>query len=122
MKIYVASPYEALLKQGVSMDMVMTEANLAMIKASVIFNKENEFYSPVLDMGEKYRHVKREIVMQMCLNKLKECNLLFIPNLKSVAQSEGIYEEYVFAKQNDIKIFFDSVEIQKLFESRANFK
>lgn len=118
MKIYVASPYDTLLKSGVSLENVMLIARFAVIQARLKFNENDVLYSPVLDIGESHKDIKRDEAMAFCFKKLKECDALFIPKLEGVIKSEGIYKEYIFARKNGIKTIFRSMKIKKYFKAK----
>lgn len=122
MKIYVASPYETLLKNGVSLENVILIARFAVIQASLKFSKDDILYSPVLDIGESHKDIKREEAMAFCFKKLKECDVLFIPKLDGVKESEGIYKEYTFARKNGINTIFRSAKIKKYFKTKKEIE
>lgn len=105
MQIYIASPYEAMLKKGYSLDEVIKEAKKGIKKAKNKFNSDDYiFFSPVLEFGIKHKDMSRDEVMSLCFKKLSRCELLYIPNLTQSKNSDGIKAEIEYAKSNDIKI------------------
>lgn len=114
LKVYVASAYDTLLQAGYSLKMVEGEAKIALERANRLFKGGFELFSPVLTFGRL--KISRDEAMKMCLNKLKQCDFLFIADTTKVTQSIGIIAEYEFALDNDKCIVFENLNLKKRFE------
>ncbi|MBK3498165.1 DUF4406 domain-containing protein [Campylobacter fetus subsp. venerealis] len=103
MRIYIATPYEAMLKQGYSLDEVISEARKGVIKAKELFN-DSELFSPVIEFGIEHRDMPRDEVMSLCFNELEKCDIIYIPNLTQSKNSDGIKTEIEYAKSKEIGV------------------
>lgn len=105
MRIYIATPYEAMLKKGFSLDEVINEAKKGIKKAKNRFNDNDYiFFSPVIKFGKEHKDMPRDEVMSLCLKELSMCDIIYIPNLTQSKNSDGIKAEIEYAKNNGIKI------------------
>ncbi|QKF65186.1 DUF4406 domain-containing protein [Campylobacter corcagiensis] len=105
MRIYIASPYEAMLKKGFSLDEVINEAKKGIKKAKNRFSGDDYiFFSPVIEFGKEHKDMPRDEVMNLCFKELSMCNIIYIPNLIQSKNSDGIKAEMEYAKNNSIKI------------------
>lgn len=104
--VYVASCYDTLLNKGFDLDFVFDEADKGLEQARKFFKfKGYKLFSPVLEYGGKT--IPRAEAMKKCLNDLKDCDFLFIPNLPYVNESLGVAEEIKFAKKHNIPVLFE---------------
>lgn len=105
MRIYIATPYEAMLKKGFSLYEVIKEAKKGIKKAKNRFNGNDYiFFSPVIEFGKEHKDMPRNKVMSLCFKELSMCNIIYIPNLTQSKNSDGIKAEIEYAKNNGIKI------------------
>lgn len=118
LRVYIASPYNSLLNRGVSLQAVKGKAREALSEAKAgFFSSRFEFFSPVLTF--RGQELSRDEAMRRCFNELMACEFLFIPSDLSVLLSEGIYEEYKFARKNGIVVIFADKNIRARFEARG---
>ncbi|QKF64523.1 hypothetical protein [Campylobacter corcagiensis] len=118
MRIYIATPYEAILRNGYTTLRVKSEATLGISRARALFSSSCELFSPVLEWGSRHKDMPRVEVMKLCFKALDSCDLLFIPTLLHTTDSKGIYDEWVRAKANGKMILFESAKVASLFESK----
>lgn len=104
MKIYIATPYEAMLKKGFSIDEAIKEAKKRIKRAKNKFKSDYIFFSPVVEFGKEHKDMPRDEVMSLCFKELNKCDIIYIPNLTQSKNSDGIKAEIEFAKNNGIKI------------------
>lgn len=120
MRIYVASAYDTALKYGKDRKFVRDLAIKALEKANRHFDDSDELFSPVLSFMNKHEDKSREVVMQLCFDELRDCDILFIPDLKYTILSDGIKDEFEFAIGNNIKVMFESISTWETFHRRRD--
>lgn len=104
MRIYIATPYEAMLKKGFSLDEVIKETKKGIKKAKNRFNSDDHIFSPVIEFSKEHKDMPRDEVMSLCFKELSMCDVIYIPNLTQSKNSDGIKAEMEYAKNNSIKI------------------
>ncbi|CAD7289553.1 hypothetical protein LMG7974_01630 [Campylobacter majalis] len=118
-KIYVASPYDAMLNRGFSLDEVMQVAKKTKKNAINYFlGFDFDYFSPVLEFGDK--GLSRDVAMKSCFAELLMADFLYIGDGEFVNKSEGIYEEYRFCIENNIAVVFARREIREEFKQRLD--
>lgn len=126
-RVYVCSPYTALLALGGNAPSRI--ASVAVKKAEAFYNDPGVFmYSPVLDAKmQAYKGGSWEVVREVCLEALSECNELFVSlNCVSdgdyVKNSVGIFAEYCAAVEKNIPVASDTPEILEFLAEKRSKK
>ncbi|QKG29222.1 hypothetical protein [Campylobacter sp. RM16187] len=122
MRVYVASAYETALKYGKDKKFVRDLALKALDQANQKFDSSDELFSPVLSFMNKHEDKSRDVVMQLCFDELRQCDALFVPNLKYTILSEGVKDEFEFAINNGKEIFFESLSMWEIFLRRREYQ
>lgn len=76
-KVYVCSPYTAILNLGGGA--VVRVANTALMCAKKYYNDDSvELFSPILANMRKCKNISWDEAMQICFLQLKQCDEIFI--------------------------------------------
>lgn len=107
MKIYVASPYQAVIDANGN-DCDISRINNQAIKQCMDFfaGKKISIFSPIVEFAKKHKDKPRDEVMQICFKALKKCDCIFIPDVPFVEKSQGIKDEINYAERNGLSLVF----------------
>lgn len=103
MKIYVASPYQAVLDANGNECDISRVNNSAIKQCMDFFNGQKiQIISPIKKFAQTHKNEPRDVVMSLCFDELKKCDCIFVPDLPFVDKSQGIKDEIEFAAKNKI--------------------
>ncbi|MGG7049230.1 MULTISPECIES: hypothetical protein [unclassified Campylobacter] len=122
-KVYVCSPYTAILNLGGGATIRVASAALECAKK--YYNDDSvELFSPVLANMRKCKNISWDEAMQICFLQLKQCDEIFITfncisDSEYVKTSKGVYAEFCKAIEQDIPIASDTPEALGYFLQKA---
>ncbi|WP_169778920.1 hypothetical protein [Campylobacter curvus] len=120
MKVYVASPYDTVLRACNDNKRYARELALkALSQANEMLDSKMELFSPVMAFMNVYAHKSREEVMQRCFEEIDRCDVIFIPDVRFVKSSKGIQDEFSYGIKQGKTVIFYSDDMQEAFKKRA---